>query len=282
MSQNGYYNKPTRELWFDILKESNPQIDFTIDQYRLIDFAENDDGDVSRNTKGVLEGIPEMGRTGQVLLTWNRPDIGKNFVNREIYIPNYETILYKRDILPIFNDREKYQLIPADIYDGQLGIIKPGDKIEIRMRENNSCFVGKITVTIGNPRLALGRLIVNRRLDGLDYPTNQPDKIQGPVLYWPEDFSSVYQHLEKQKLGGVVTAEFLSFFHTVVEEPWVINDLPAEFNLKAATFHYIGKTTDCVLPCNHNFTNVMVIKLVDNVCTNVASHILLHYNLPKA
>lgn len=178
---NGYYNRPSDDLWWDIFTRDNPKVDYQQNQVRVSQMLPNDDGDVKRNTKGKLVAIPGMGREGEEWLTWNRPLMEDLFKNKEVWIPanNQHTLA---ELITYFNAIWKFQLSPRDFYDQNIEIVSVPSIFKVQIRPTCLCYQGTLTIHVGDPNVHIGEVITNRDLSGLQYPTDQNVKAQGPFL----------------------------------------------------------------------------------------------------
>lgn len=279
MATNGYYNKKTGKLVFDLIKEANPDSDFTEDQVRLTTFTTNTNGDTTRNTAGNLVAIPGMGREGTVQLTWNRPDIGQIFSQVDVYVSSTDKIK-KSDLLAEINLNFGFQLATEDIYDEVLNMsIIPFDTT-IRIRPTCPAFIGVLKVNIGDPKKAIDTVIRNTDLDGLAYPTNQSVKIQGPLYLYGIDYSYDVDGMEKFGYGDLIEGELLTILNRKSPNEWINTATPATWNMAGASVYYNGPTSSAPLYVNSEmYERCVIIHIDPDLCTNVAGHLIMHYNL---
>ena len=188
MANNGYYNRPSDELWWAIFTRDNPNVDYQQNQVRVSQMVPNDNGDLKRNTSGKLVAIPGMGREGEEWLTWNRPLMEDLFKGKEVFVTpkNQQTL---GELIRDFNDKFKFQLSERDFYDENIEIVDIPSQFQVRMRPTCLCFQGTLTITVGNPKVHIGELIVNRDLAGLEYPTKQTKKGQAPFYVFERNFT---------------------------------------------------------------------------------------------
>lgn len=281
MANTNYYDDKSWSLIFNLIKSANPDINFTKEQVRLTELAVNDgpDKDVN-NTKGVLVGIPEMGREGSFPLTWNRPDIGQIFSNiPTVYIaPNGQK--KKSDLLVTLNALYNFQLQASDIYDSVLNMAIIPQQVTLPIRENNPAFTGTLTVTVGDPQLQLESVLRNSALAGLEYPTGQAVKIQGPYYLYGFDFTYAKDQLTADfTYGAEITGALLEAFNQKAPDEWVNLDSAQDFNMRGSKVAYNGLTGGAPVYCNRDlYTHCVVITLDDDMCANVSKHVILHYN----
>lgn len=275
---NGYYNKPTDILVFDLIKEANPDSDFTQDQIRLTNFAENTNGDPLRNTVGKLMAIPGMGREGEVTLTWNRPDIAEIFSEVDVYV-SVTNKFKKSDLLAEINLNFGFQLAAEDIYDEVLNLSTVPTITQLKIRPTCPAFTGTLQVIIGDPKKAIDTVIRNTDLDGLAYPTNQSTKIQGPLYLYAQDYSYDNENMQRFGYGDLIEGDLLIILNRKSPSQWVNTPTPAEWNMAGATVWYNGPTAQAPVYVNSNYSRCVVIHLDDTLCTNVAGHLILHYNM---
>lgn len=280
MTLDGYYNRPTSEIWWDMFLRANPKVDFTYDQVRIKDMVANDDGDPTRNTMGILAAIEGMGREGETeWLRWDRPLMENIFKNRTVYIPpsNYQTV---EQVMNTFNNVFKFQLSPADYYDRNITVFDIPAVINVQMRETCPCFQGVLTLTIDNPRVNIGELVQNRDLSGLFYPTNQKTKGQGPFYVFERNFSFVSEILQNHfAYDDVISDETYLILVDLFPDEWVLSDTAVPFNLKGARTVYNGPVSASPVPVNLSYSHVFVLKLDDVLCRNFAGTLILHYNV---
>lgn len=277
-TSNGYYNKATGDLVFDLIKDANPDSDFTTDQVRLTNFTDNTNGDTLRNTTGTLVAIPGMGREGEVTLTWNRPDMAQIFSDVDVYVSS--TDKYKKsDLLAEINTNFGFQLATEDIYDEVLNLTTVPLVTTIKMRPTCPAFTGQLTVNIGDPKKAIDTVIRNTDLDGLAYPTNQSVKIQGPLYLYAMDYSYDAANMQLFGYGDLIEGDLLDILNRKSPDTWVNTPTAADWNMASATVAYNGVTTSAPVYVNTSYDRCVVIHLDDTLCTNVAGHLILHYNL---
>lgn len=278
MATNGYYNKPTNTLVFDLIKEANPDSDFTEDQVRLTSFTTNTNGDTTRNTAGKLVAILGMGREGEIALTWNRPDVAEIFRDVDVYVSVTDKFK-KSDLLAEINLNFGFQLAAEDIYDEVLNLsIVPVQSV-LRIRPNCPAFTGQLVVNIGDPKKAIDTVIRNTDLDGLAYPTNQSVKIQGPLYLYAMDYSYDPDGMQKFGYGDLIEGELLSTLNRKSPDQWQNVSTPATWNMAGATVWYNGLTSAAPVYVNSGYERCVVIHIDADLCTNVAGHLILHYNL---
>lgn len=275
---NGYYNKPTYDLVFDLIKEANPESDFTKDQVRVTAMVPNTNGDPLRNTAGKLVAILGMGREGEVAITWNRPDIAEIFSEVDVYVSSNEKFK-KSDLLAEINLNFGFQLAAEDIYDEVLNLSIVPMVTQIKIRPTCPAFTGTLLVNIGDPKKAIDTVIRNTDLDGLAYPTNQSVKIQGPLYLYAQDFTYDADNMQKFGFGDLIEGELLTILNRKSPDKWVNTPSPADWNMAGATVYFNGPTTDAPVYVNENYNRCVVIHLDNTLCTNVAGHLILHYNL---
>lgn len=281
MTADGYYNLPTWDLFFRQLLLDNPNINFTAEEVRLIDITPYITADKEVNTKSTLIGVPEYGREGTWELTHNRPDLGVIFADVEVWVaPNNQTL--KSELLPDINARFGFQLTAADIYDGYLNPQLVPYTVDLVVRENNPAFTGTLTVHIGRRKLQLETVMTNHHLAGINYPTMQSVKIQGPLYLYGFDFSYAYAELQAlYPQGQEILGETLDDFNRKVETPWVNAVTPQDWNMRGSLVSYNGPVAKAPVPTNRAwYTHCVVITLDETMCDNVAGYLVLHYNLP--
>lgn len=275
---NGYYNKPTYDLVFDLIKEANPESDFTQDQVRVTNITQNTNGDALRNSTGKLVAIPGMGREGEVTMTWNRPDIAEIFSDVDVYVPS--TGLFKKsDLLATINLNFGFQLATEDIYDEVLNLSTIPTVTQLRIRPTCPAFTGILVVNIGDPKKAIDTVIRNTDLDGLAYPTNQSVKIQGPLYLYAQDYTYDAENMQKFGYGDLIEGELLKILNRKSPDQWINTPTAATWNMAGATVWYNGLTSEAPVYVNANYSRCVVIHLDSTLCTNVAGHLILHYNL---
>lgn len=278
---NGYYNRPSDDLWWAIFTRDNPRIDYQQNQVRVSQMLPNDSGDVKRNTKGKLVAIPGMGREGEEWLTWNRPYMEELFKDKEVWIPpnNQHTL---SELIDTFNQIWKFQLSARDFYDQNIEITTLPATFQVVMRPTCLCFQGTLTLHVGNPKVHIGEVIINRDLAGLQYPTDQRVKAQGPLMVFERNFTFAGQTL-KEKFGydDLISADQLDILNDLFEQQWTMSNATSDWNLQGATVVYNGPAIDSPSPCNTDYENVLLIQLDDVLCGNVAGHLNLHYNVIK-
>lgn len=275
---NGYYNKPTYDLVFDLIKEANPESDFTQDQVRVTNITQNTNGDALRNSTGKLVAIPGMGREGEVTMTWNRPDIAEIFSDVDVYVPS--TGLFKKsDLLATINLNFGFQLATEDIYDEVLNLSVVPTVTQLRIRPTCPAFTGILVVNIGDPKKAIDTVIRNTDLAGLAYPTNQSVKIQGPLYLYAQDYTYDAENMQKFGYGDLIEGELLTILNRKSPDQWINTPTPATWNMAGATVWYNGLTSEAPVYVNANYSRCVVIHLDSTLCTNVAGHLILHYNL---
>lgn len=279
MANSNYYNKLTWLLVFDLIKDANPAIDFTSDQVRLVSIEENIGGTEGLNTRGVLVGIPEMGREGEFTLEWNRRDIGEIFSKTKVYIaPKNQRM--KSDLLPDINTQYPFELRSGDIYDSVINMALVPMTVTLTVRENNPAFMGSLEVTVGNPKVQLESVMFNSVLSGLNYPTNQAVKAQGPFLLYGKDFTYAKVELaEDYTFGKEIKDALLVSFNKKVPDVWVNTQLENDFNLNGSKITFNGLTRNSPVYVNETlYTHCVIIALNEEKCLNVAGHLILHYN----
>lgn len=278
MSTNGYYDLPTNTLVFNLIKEANPDIDFSEDQVRLANMVTNPGTDTTRNTQGVLMAIPGMGREGNVTLTWNRPDIGEIFSNISVYVGPANK-LKKSDLLAEINSNFSFQLAAEDIYDEILNLSVLPTTVSLRIRPTCASFVGELPVTLGDPKKALDTVIRSTDLAGLNYPTNQSVKIQGPFYLYAYDYSYDAANMQQFGFGDAIEGDLLLAVNRKSPDQWVNTTTPGPWNMNTASVWYNGVTSAAPDFVNTNYDRCVIIHLDSTMCTNVAGHLIMHYNV---
>lgn len=279
MANSNYYNKPTNRLVFDLIKEANPDSDFSEDQVRLTNFSANTNGDPTRNTAGILKAIPGMGREGSSNLTWNRPELNEIFKEIKVYVsPNGK--FKKSDLLAEINSNYSFQLAAGDIYDGVLNLSTLPTKTLIQVRPTCPAFTGQLEVIIGDPKIALETVIRNPDLDGLNYPTNQSEKIQGPLYLYANDYTYDAIGLQQFGYGDPIEGELLDNLNRKSPDTWILSPTPAPWNANGSDVWFNGPTADAPDYVNKNYQRCLIIHLDKDFCSNVAGHLILHYNMP--
>lgn len=278
MATNGYYDNPTSTLVYQLIKEANSEMDFTEDQVRITSIATNTVSDPLRNTQGTLMAIPGMGREGDVDLTWNRPDIGEIFSNISVYVSPTNK-LKKSDCLAEINTNFGFQLIVDDIYDEIINLSTLPTTIAIKIRPTCPAFTGQLPVTLGDPKKALDTVIRSTDLSGLNYPTNQSVKIQGPLYLYAYDYSYDATNMQSFGYGDPIEGDLLSTLNRKSPDQWVNTTTAGAWNMSGATVWYNGVTTSAPDYVNTNYDRCVIIHLDDTMCTNVAGHLILHYNM---
>lgn len=281
MANTNYYNDESWPLIFALIQAANPDINFTKDQVKLTEFEPNDGTDSAvNNTKGVLVGIPEMGREGSFPLTWNRPDIGQIFSDIPVVWLPPAGQKKKSDLLTSLNSLYNFQLRASDIYDSILNLAIIPQEITLTIRDNNPAFTGSLKVTVGDPRVQLESILRNSSLAGLQYPTGQAVKIQGPLYLYGYDFTYAKEELNQDfTYGKEISGDLLDAFNQKTPDEWVNQDSAADFNMRGSKISYNGVTSACPVYCNQDlYTHCVVISLDDDMCANVSKHVILHYN----
>lgn len=279
MANNGYYNRPSDELWWAIFTRDNPNVDYQQNQVRVSQMVPNDNGDLKRNTAGKLVAIPGMGREGEEWLTWNRPLMEDLFKGKEVFVTpkNQQTL---GELIRDFNDKFKFQLSERDFYDENIEIVDIPSQFQVRMRPTCLCFQGTLTITVGNPKVHIGELIVNRDLAGLEYPTKQTKKGQAPFYVFERNFTFLGRALNSMfGYDDIISQDQFNILRDVFEDAWVYNDAPNPFNMKGARVVYNGTTAGSPAPCNASYERVILIQLSDPLCSNFAGHLTMHYNV---
>lgn len=279
MANNGYYNKPSDDLWWEIFTRDNPKVDYEQNQVRVSQMTANDGPDKSRNTKGKIVAIPGMGREGEEWLTWNRPFMEAIFKNRKVYVSpkNQQTL---GELLADFNKKFLFQLSSRDIYDENIEITQVPMDFAIRIRPTCLCYQGTLTITVGDPKAHIGELIVNRDLSGLEYPTKQSTKGQAPFYVFERNFTFIGPTLQRAfGYDDIISQDQSWILRDLFVDTWVYSNEAADFNLKGARVVYNGPTAQSPGPCNTSYQNVLLIELSDALCLNFAGHLNLHYNV---
>lgn len=280
MTANGYYNLSTWELFFRQLKQDNPNIDYTSEQVTLIDIVPYITTDKTINTKATLVGLPEYGREGTYELTYNRPDLGIIFSDVQIWVaPNGQ--LLKSELLTSLNTRFGFQLNASDIYDGYLNPQLVPYQVEVVVRETNPAFTGKLAINIGTPKKQIESVMTNNLLAGINYPTLQTVKIQGPLYLYGFDFSYALDDLQTLfPQGQEVIGETLQSFNRKTPSPWVNETTPQDWNMRGSSVIHNGPVETAPVPVNTDwYSHCVVIALDDGMCTNVAGYLVMHYNI---
>lgn len=276
---NGYYNRPSDDLWWAIFTRDNPKVDYQQNQVRVSQMLVNDNGDTRRNTSGKLIAIPGMGREGEDWLTWNRPFMEVLFKDKEVWVPpNQQRTL--GELVEDFNRIWKFQLSPRDFYDQNIEITQFPSTYEIQIRPTCLCFQGVLTIHVGNPDVHIGEVIINHDLSGLDYPTLQSKKSQGPFHVFERDFTFAGSKLKSEfNYDDLISADQFDYLKDLFEQVWVYQATTANWNLKGAKVIYNGTTAAAPGPVNTDRTNVLMVLLDPVLNSNVAGHLSLHYDV---
>lgn len=279
---DGYYNRPSDDLWWAIFTRDNPNVDYQQSQVRVSQMVVNDDGDVKRNTKGKLVAIPGMGREGEEWLTWNRPKMEDLFKNKQVWVlPNQQKTI--GEVINDFNQIWKFQLSPRDFYDQNIEIVDLPMRLDIQMRPTCLCFQGVLTIWIGNPKVHIGEVITNRDLSGLEYPTDQNEKGQAPFYVFERNFTFAGQTLqEKFGYDDIIDVDQAEILNDLWEDVWVQQNATVDFNLEGARVLYNGTTDKCPSPCNTSYSHVLLVEVDEVLCKNYLGHLILHYNILQA
>lgn len=277
---DGYYNRPSAELWWAIFTRDNPDVDYQQNQVRVSQMLVNDDGDIKRNTKGKLVAIPGMGREGEDWLTWNRPKMEDLFKDKQVWVtPNQQKTV--GEVVADFNKIWKFQLSPVDFYDQNIEIADLPMRLDVQMRPTCLCFQGVLTIWIGTPKIHIGEVIVNRDLSGVEYPTGQFEKAQAPFYVFERNFTFAGQTLhDKFGYDDLIYNDQTDILNDLWEDHWVCDNTSIQdYNLSGARVVYNGSTASCPSPCNTDYSNVLLIQLNKVSCKNYAGNLILHYNL---
>lgn len=277
MSTNGYYNLPTSTLVFNLIKDANPDMDFSEGQVRITNLVANPVADPERNTQGALVAIPGMGREGTVTLTWNRPDIGEIFSDIAVYASPTDK-LKKSDLLAEINSNFGFQIALEDIYDEVLNLSTLPTTVSIRIRPTCPAFIGELPVTLGDPKKALDTVVRSTDLAGLNYPTNQSVKIQGPLYLYAYDYSYDVVGMQNFGYGDPIEGDLLATLNRKSPDQWVNIPTAIAWNMAGASVWYNGPTVGAPDYVNENYDRCVIIHLDATLCTNVAGHLILHYN----
>lgn len=281
MFRDGYYNKSTYELVWDLIIEANPRIDYTKDQVRISQMEENIGADrrPDLNTYGKLVAIPGLGREGEQWFEWNRPFMNEIFADIDVFVPPKKQQRVS-DLLPDFNAMYGFKLAAGDIYDFNIEILDTPKKYTIQIRETCPAFQGTLDIWLGLPYAPIQELITNPDLDGLEYPTKQSVRIQGPLYLYGRDFTYCRRLLESEfGYDSFVTEYQAGKLADQIFDPWVYSDTPSPFNWKGARVVYNGTTADCPAPCNQQlYASVLMIEVDTQYNTNVAGHVNFHYD----
>ncbi|WNT47108.1 virion structural protein [Salmonella phage SPLA10] len=276
---DGYYNRPSDDLWWAIFKRDNPRVDYEQNQVRVSQMVENPDNDPKRNTRGKLVAIPGMGREGEDWLTWNRPFMEDLFKGKDVWVqPKGQTTI--SEVVEQFNQIWKFQLSPRDYYDQNIEVLHTPMEVKVQMRDTCLCFQGVLTINIGNPHVHIGEVIINRDLSGVEYPTKQSKKMQGPFYVWDRDFTFAGSQLRDEfGYDDIISADQFDILADLFPEEWQMVNQTADWNMQEARVVYNGKTADCPAPCNQKYQRVLLIEMSEVLSGNIAGHINLHYDV---
>lgn len=272
-----YYNRNTWDILWDMITKVNPDIEFTKEQVRLTEVINEFNPNTNRNTQGKLVGIPEMGREGEYIISWDRISLRDVFKN-DIYVPYNPDALFISDYLSVFNKAFRFKLSTSDIYDEAVTINDLPQKITVRFRESCPSFIESFDLYIGNPKLSIGLVMKEGVLDGVSLPGFKLGYYYGPMLYWAEDFTGISEQLATLTPGIAIEGDNASYFKLILNEPWVDAKEGADYNFHGSYVYYNGPVSKSPVPANDNYSHVLVINLNENFCLNVSGYLLLHYN----
>lgn len=230
------------------------------------------------NTKALLQ--PVLGGEWQdaVEIEYDRINVASLFRGIPVkVVPAYQKKL--SEYLPAINEQYGLAWTEEDIVDGIIPVTQPPFKVVIEIKPDNPAFYGKFELIVTNHQKSIRTLVDGISFGGIQYPTDDPNRIQGPLYFYGPDMSELRQTFELYMQGDKVDDYLIEQINLYDNNIWVKRDKPQPFNLEGARILYndvIGSNNQYTN--RDTFTNVFVIGLDEKLCTNVAGYLVFHYN----
>ena len=242
-------------------------------------------GEVERNTQLLCTAANNSKYVGSVTLLYNRLDIAILFKNIKVNL-DVQGATTTTDLLDRFNTRYGLSVADTDIVPSPVSPLtpeQPSVSATITFADSSLVYFGSLVLTVG-PDSEVGErlstVVTQTLLDGLHYPDPDTGKGQAYIYSYGVDFTSIKSYLETITTGSPIVLEDLQReINKVVEDLWVVDTNPADYNLQGVVVKYAGVTTDpAAVDVDDSYSNVVILTLDDTLCSNFAGDLYLHFN----
>lgn len=272
------YTKWGVEIALDLINEANGTdydlIDLTIEGVSELD--EDEDG---FNTSATLKPTYGSMYEGSINVKYNRVDIQSLLKSVSIVLKPFNGSFIS-DYLPDFNRRYGFNIDKDDIFDGYIpNNIKYPSRVLVKLRPGHPVFTGSFWITLSDTEYNIEHTVTNRLLDTSLYPTDDKDKIQGPLYFYGHDFTGVSNRLIGYIVGKTFIEKELDWLNTYSNDLWLNKDEEYTFNTRNASVIYNDVISEGNPYTNRtDYTHVCVIQLDPYYCSGVAGYLTFHYN----
>lgn len=274
--ENLDYSKSSLQLALDLI---NNKLESNLRQrdIRLENISYLEEG--IYNTRATIVPVENSGYYGNVDIEYDRINIAYFFRGVSVLInPAYQRLV--SDLLPAINSLYGLGLTKDDIEDGIIETTKLPFKITIKIKENNPAFYGNFTVIVKDPNKSLTDLFNDISIGGIPYPTEDKNKIQGPLYFYASDYSVLKKVFVLYDENNIADKTLLDAFNHVDDVKWLLNENKQPFNLFNAKVIYNGPIgSNNSYTKRDDFTHVFVLKVDEKYCNNISGNLVLHYNL---
>lgn len=269
------YKKPSKQLALDIINQRLPYVIRARDvQFKDITYL--DEG--IYNTRATIVPTENSEFYGIAEIEYDRINMAYFFRGVSVLIePAYQKLL--SDLLPTINGIYGLALTKDDIVDGIIETTKLPYKVSITIKEDNPAYYGTFSVIIRDPNKSLTDLFNDISIGGIPYPSQDKNKIQGPLYFYASDYTVLKNVFSLYREHDLADDVLLDAINHVDDVKWLIDDDTQPFNLKFAKITYNGPIEEVNAYTKRNdFTHVFVIQVDKDYCNNISGPLVLHYN----
>lgn len=269
------YKKPSKQLALDIINQRLPYVIRARDiQFKDITYL--DEG--IYNTRATIVPTEDSEFYGIAVVEYDRINMAYFFRGVSVLIePAYQKLL--SDLLPTINGIYGLALTKDDIVDGIIETTQLPYKVSITIKEDNPAYYGTFSVIIRDPNKSLTDLFNDISIGGIPYPSQDKNKIQGPLYFYASDYTVLKNVFSLYREHDLADDVLLDAINHVDDVKWLIDDELQPFNLKFAKISYHGPIEEANAYTKRNdFTHVFVIQVDEDYCNNISGPLVLHYN----
>lgn len=230
------------------------------------------------NTSAKIVPIPGSGYQDPAVIQYDRINIASLFRGMTVVVqPAYQKIV--SDYLQTVNDKYGLALTSEDIVDGVIPPTEPPFKLTVKIQDSNPAFYGQFELLISDERKSIKNMVDEITFSGIPYPTNDPNKIQGPLYFYGSDWTELKRTFQLYNTHDKLDKTFLDQINLYDTNIWVDRKVKSEFNLHQAEVLYHGKIEfGKEYTRRQDYTHVFVVKLDEEYCSNVTGYLVFHYN----
>lgn len=230
------------------------------------------------NTEATITPVEGSGYQDAATIQYDRVNMASLFRGIAVTVtPAYQYRL--SDYLVTVNDRYGLQLTEDDIVDGIIPKMEPPFRVTIKIKESNPAFYGQFDIIVSDNLKSIRKMVDQITFTGIEYPTVDPNKIQGPLYFYGSDWSSLKRYFNMYNAGEKLDKYLLEQLNYYDINVWVDQKVSAEFNLHDATVLYNGPVDNARdYTQRTDYTNAFVFEVDETYCNNIKGYCVMHYN----